>query len=117
MSERPDFLGNPNLLELAAETLDPPMWLAMALIRDTAANPPKTQGEAIDRIVALCKHAVAMACKVPPEPLVWRVVHIRSGKTVAAFLHADVAKRWMEDGHQCGGWYFNELRLEKGVKE
>lgn len=67
MSERPDFLGNPNLIELAAETLDPPMWLAMALIKDTAANPPKTQGEAIDRIVALCKHAIAMATDLQAE--------------------------------------------------
>lgn len=113
MSTRPDFVGNPNLIELATETLDPPLWLAMALIQDTAANPPKTQGEAIDRVVALCKHAIAMATDQQAGPLKWRVVHIATGETVAAFSYADVALRYIASGADCGGWRPNELRLEE----
>ncbi len=46
----------------------------------------------------------------------WIVEHIASGTVVAAFAQPDIARGYMDRGHEIGHWRFTELRLIDGSK-
>lgn len=50
-----------NLIEIAAEILDPAEWLAMQMVK--GGRGCKTQGEAMDMVRVACKHAIELSNK------------------------------------------------------